>query len=212
MPYDDTDVKKMIKYQTERKVGFSRHKKLSTEVKDLIHGILEANTDRRFTISHILASVWMIPADNDDTPSSTTTTTTGNTRPAAVTTTAGSREHEVLPAIGEQSGSTGRAANVETDRLATDSVRRPTTISANNNNDTGARLARVTTPSVSQNPGAGLMVVQHHRYVSGGVHRPADGGTQAVPRSLRRREDPVQTTLATSPVCPAAYRLRACGR
>ena len=42
MPYDDSDVKKMIKYQTERKVGFSRSKRVSIEVKDLIHCILEA--------------------------------------------------------------------------------------------------------------------------------------------------------------------------
>jgi len=42
MPYDDSDVKKMIKYQTERKVGFSKSKRISDEVKDLIHCILEA--------------------------------------------------------------------------------------------------------------------------------------------------------------------------
>jgi len=43
MPYDDSDVKKMIKYQTERKVGFSRSKRISDDVKELIHCILEAN-------------------------------------------------------------------------------------------------------------------------------------------------------------------------
>jgi len=42
MPYDDSDVKKMIKYQTERKVGFSKSKRISDEVKELIHAILEA--------------------------------------------------------------------------------------------------------------------------------------------------------------------------
>jgi len=32
MPYDDTDVKKMIRHQMERKVGFSRHKRISVQV------------------------------------------------------------------------------------------------------------------------------------------------------------------------------------
>jgi hypothetical protein len=60
MPYDDSDVKKMIKYQTERKVGFSRQKKISQDVKDLIHSILEANVERRYTIQDIKYSVWMM--------------------------------------------------------------------------------------------------------------------------------------------------------
>lgn len=60
MPYDDTDVKKMIKYQTERKVGFSRHKKVSQDAKDLIHGILEANIERRYTVRDINESIWML--------------------------------------------------------------------------------------------------------------------------------------------------------
>jgi len=60
MPYDDTDVKKMIKYQTERKVGFSRHKKICQDAKDLIHAILEADVDRRFTVRDIKNSVWML--------------------------------------------------------------------------------------------------------------------------------------------------------
>lgn len=59
MPYDDSDVKKMIKYQTERKVGFSRHKKICQNVKDLIHSILEANVERRYTIQDIKRSLWM---------------------------------------------------------------------------------------------------------------------------------------------------------
>jgi len=59
MPYDDSDVKKMIRYQIERKVGFSKSKKVSEEAKFLIHGILEAKVDRRYTIREINDSVWL---------------------------------------------------------------------------------------------------------------------------------------------------------
>ncbi len=41
MPYDDTNVKKMIRDQLEKKVTFSRTKQVSQEVKDLIGRILE---------------------------------------------------------------------------------------------------------------------------------------------------------------------------
>lgn len=68
MPYDDTDVKKMIKYQTERKVGFSRHKKVTQDVKDLIHSILEANVARRYTVRDIVYSVWMVTKPPPTTP------------------------------------------------------------------------------------------------------------------------------------------------
>jgi len=62
MPYDDSDVKKMIKYQTERKVGFSRSKNICSEVKDLIHSILEAHVDRRYTVQQITQHPWLVHA------------------------------------------------------------------------------------------------------------------------------------------------------
>jgi len=62
MPYDDSDVKKMIKYQTERKVGFSRSKRICNEVKDLIHCILEAQVERRYTVLQITQHPWMLQA------------------------------------------------------------------------------------------------------------------------------------------------------
>ena len=61
MPYDDSNIKKMIKYQTERKVGFSRHKKVSEDCKDLIHLILEAVVHKRATIPVINAHRWLNP-------------------------------------------------------------------------------------------------------------------------------------------------------
>jgi hypothetical protein len=59
MPYDDSDVKKMIKHQIERKVGFSRRVRLSEDVMNLIHSILEARVDHRFTTDRISEHPWM---------------------------------------------------------------------------------------------------------------------------------------------------------
>ena len=59
MPYDDSNIKKMIKYQTERKVGFSRSKRLSHEVRELIHAMLEADAKARYTVSQVQDSTWL---------------------------------------------------------------------------------------------------------------------------------------------------------
>ena len=53
MPYDDSNIKKMIKYQSERKVGFSRSKVISEECKDLIHSMLESVVHRRAKITEV---------------------------------------------------------------------------------------------------------------------------------------------------------------
>jgi len=132
MPYDDTDVKKMIKYQTERKVGFSRHRKISAEAKELIHGILEAKTDRRFSISDVRQSTWMTTHAEPLTTTSTTTT----------------RDD---PNDGQQSDSVGAGETgvtvVETDRLL-DQCEQRASISVNNNNVTVSKLPRLMLPAV----------------------------------------------------------------
>ena len=64
MPYDDSNVKRMIRYQTERKVGFSSRKTLSNDVKILIHGMLEADVNRRLTMSQALESPWLYGVTN----------------------------------------------------------------------------------------------------------------------------------------------------
>lgn len=61
MPYDDSNIKKMIRYQTERKVGFSRHKNISDECKNLIHLMLEAIVEHRATVAVINAHIWLNP-------------------------------------------------------------------------------------------------------------------------------------------------------
>ena len=74
MPFDDTDVKKMIRHQTERKVAFSsRHWRLSTDVKQLIHGILEPRVDRRFSVDDVRQSAWMSATTTTDHAHATTT-------------------------------------------------------------------------------------------------------------------------------------------
>ncbi|KAL4237519.1 protein serine/threonine kinase [Mactra antiquata] len=59
MPYDDSNIKKMVKDQTERKVGFSKSKKLTDECKTLIHAVLEAHKKRRATVAQIFAHPWL---------------------------------------------------------------------------------------------------------------------------------------------------------
>ncbi|XP_064632541.1 testis-specific serine/threonine-protein kinase 1-like [Lineus longissimus] len=60
MPYDDTNVKKMLKTQLEHKVGFPSRviDKLSMEVKLLLHHILEVDITRRATLDQVLRDTW----------------------------------------------------------------------------------------------------------------------------------------------------------
>ncbi|XP_002738751.1 testis-specific serine/threonine-protein kinase 2-like [Saccoglossus kowalevskii] len=59
MPYDDTNVKKMVKDQMEKGLGFSRSKKLSTECKDLIKHMLNVNPEERAKMSELRCNSWM---------------------------------------------------------------------------------------------------------------------------------------------------------
>lgn len=59
MPFDDTNVKRMIRHQLEHKYGFLRFQRLSEEVKDLINNILEAKVALRYTTTQIIASAWL---------------------------------------------------------------------------------------------------------------------------------------------------------
>lgn len=60
MPYDDSNIKRMIRYQTEKRVGFSRNKRITNECKDLIHSLLEAKVPERATIHDIQHSPWLV--------------------------------------------------------------------------------------------------------------------------------------------------------
>ncbi|KAI3381026.1 hypothetical protein SNEBB_001131 [Seison nebaliae] len=61
MPYDDGDVKKMLRTQLEGKVRFpSRvYEKLDPNVRNLIHKMLEVDVTRRATIEQVLRHAWL---------------------------------------------------------------------------------------------------------------------------------------------------------
>ncbi|XP_052058381.1 testis-specific serine/threonine-protein kinase 1-like [Mytilus californianus] len=63
MPYDDSNLKKMIKDQIERKVAFSKSKKIAVECQDLIHRILEANVKKRASIAAMDEHPWIRSLD-----------------------------------------------------------------------------------------------------------------------------------------------------
>ena len=63
MPFDDSNVKKMIKDQLERKLLFSKSKKVSAECKDLIRKILEGNVQIRANLSIINSHHWVRSPD-----------------------------------------------------------------------------------------------------------------------------------------------------
>ena len=59
MPYDDSNIKRMIKHQTERKVPFSRSKRVSETCKHLIHRMLDADQETRASISEVQTHAWL---------------------------------------------------------------------------------------------------------------------------------------------------------
>ncbi|XP_036597756.1 testis-specific serine/threonine-protein kinase 2 [Trichosurus vulpecula] len=61
MPYDDSDIKKMLRIQKEHRVDFPRSKNLTGECKDLIYRILQPDVNRRLHIDEILSHSWMQP-------------------------------------------------------------------------------------------------------------------------------------------------------
>ncbi|XP_004628092.1 testis-specific serine/threonine-protein kinase 2 isoform X2 [Octodon degus] len=61
MPYDDSNIKKMLRTQKEHRVDFPRSKNLSSECKDLIYRILQPDVNRRLHIDEILSHSWLQP-------------------------------------------------------------------------------------------------------------------------------------------------------
>ena len=48
MPYDDSNIRKMIRDQTERRVGFRHSQHVTEAARNLVHSILEADVSRRY--------------------------------------------------------------------------------------------------------------------------------------------------------------------
>jgi len=63
MPYDDTNVKKMIRNQIDKKVSFpQRQRKLNHLAKELIHLMLEAKVELRVSMNDVLGHQWLCVA------------------------------------------------------------------------------------------------------------------------------------------------------
>ncbi|XP_055976682.1 testis-specific serine/threonine-protein kinase 1 [Sorex fumeus] len=61
MPYDDSNIKKMLRIQKEHRVNFPRSKHLTGECKDLIYRMLQPDVNRRLQIDEILSHCWVQP-------------------------------------------------------------------------------------------------------------------------------------------------------
>jgi len=68
MPYDDSNVRKMLKEQLSRKLRFPPQaaQTLSDECKDLIHKLIEPNANRRYKIDQILSHPWLTQIPNEE--------------------------------------------------------------------------------------------------------------------------------------------------
>ncbi|XP_053135573.1 testis-specific serine/threonine-protein kinase 1-like [Hemicordylus capensis] len=62
MPYDDSNIRKMLKLQKEHRVHFPKSKNLTTECKDLIYRMLQPDVTRRLRIEEVINHIWMLPA------------------------------------------------------------------------------------------------------------------------------------------------------
>ena len=59
MPFDDSNIRKLVRYQLEKKIHFSRYKPLTMECKQLILSLLEPDIQNRATIFQIQTSDWI---------------------------------------------------------------------------------------------------------------------------------------------------------
>jgi len=59
MPFDDSNIRKLVRYQLEKKIHFSRYKILSNECKELILSLLEPDIKLRLTIFQIKNHDWI---------------------------------------------------------------------------------------------------------------------------------------------------------
>ncbi|KAH1180292.1 testis-specific serine/threonine-protein kinase 1-like [Mauremys mutica] len=59
MPYDDSNIGKMLKIQKEHRVHFPKSKSLTVECKDLIYRMLQPDVARRLHIEEVFNHVWM---------------------------------------------------------------------------------------------------------------------------------------------------------
>ncbi|XP_061458790.1 testis-specific serine/threonine-protein kinase 1-like [Rhineura floridana] len=85
MPYDDSNIRKMLRLQKEHRVHFPKSKNLTVECKDLVYRMLQPDVNRRLRIEEVLSHVWMQPL-----------------RARAVSTTSVAKNGECSRTVGEQ--------------------------------------------------------------------------------------------------------------
>lgn len=61
MPYDDSNIKKMLHLQKQQNINFPRFKHLSSDCKDIIYRMLQPDVSKRLTVDHILNHSWLQP-------------------------------------------------------------------------------------------------------------------------------------------------------
>ncbi|XP_010181011.1 PREDICTED: testis-specific serine/threonine-protein kinase 2 [Mesitornis unicolor] len=59
MPFDDSNVKKMISTQKEHRISFPNTKHLTVECQDLIYHLLQPNVSQRLSIDEVLKHSWL---------------------------------------------------------------------------------------------------------------------------------------------------------
>ncbi|XP_031148605.2 testis-specific serine/threonine-protein kinase 1-like [Sander lucioperca] len=74
MPYDSSNVRRMVRIQIQHNINFPHTPSVSSEAQDLIRSILHPVVEQRITISSILQSYWMLQEvrmeDSNETPTS----------------------------------------------------------------------------------------------------------------------------------------------
>ncbi|XP_033112214.1 testis-specific serine/threonine-protein kinase 1-like [Anneissia japonica] len=133
MPYDDSNIKRMIKDQTEKKLGFSSKLKLSKESKELVLCILRSDVSRRYSILDIRQHTWMSPV-TVQVPSIASTSGAVNCPPSSTL-------GHAMPTTSAQCGTADPpfstaaygGANIGLDSTTSESVSRPESLAENSN-------------------------------------------------------------------------------
>ncbi|XP_051888451.1 testis-specific serine/threonine-protein kinase 1-like [Pristis pectinata] len=70
MPYDDSNIKRMLRIQKEHRVDFPRSKVVPPDCKELIYRMLHPDTSKRLTIDEVLEHPWLFASKMKDSSAS----------------------------------------------------------------------------------------------------------------------------------------------
>ena len=108
MPFNDENIRKMIKEQMDQKLRFSSSKKLTDSCRELIFQILEPDCKKRATIERIKQHIWITkntvtPQSSPETSNVTTASTKGKDKKDT---------KENKEAKGKEAGGSGKANGI----------------------------------------------------------------------------------------------------